>query len=141
MNMTLMERVRCMLSEAKISEEFSTEALGMATYIINRSPSVTIDMKTSEEKWNGTAPDLSNLRTFGCTTFAHTKLSKMELRALKCMFIGYPEGVKGYKLWNFNTNKSLISRDVIFKEDESYMDFETGNRCILKDQTKPSSSS
>ncbi|KAA0066172.1 putative polyprotein [Cucumis melo var. makuwa] len=32
-----------------------------------------------------------------CTTYVHTKQSKVEPRAIKCMFIGYPEGVKGYK--------------------------------------------
>ena len=45
-----MERVKCMLSEAKIFEEFCIKALVTTTFTINRSPSVSIDMKTSEEK-------------------------------------------------------------------------------------------
>jgi hypothetical protein len=30
--------------------------------------------------------------------------------------IGYPKNTKGYKLWDFNAQKMVISRDVLFKE-------------------------
>lgn len=66
-------------------------------------------------------PNLSFLKTFGCIAYAHVKLGKLEPKAIKCMFIGYPEGTKGYKLWNFKSRKSLISRDVNFRELEPYM--------------------
>ena len=42
----------------------------------------------------------------------------MEPRALKCMFIGYVKGVKGYKLWCDGHKKCIISRDVVFNESE-----------------------
>ncbi|KAA0051442.1 Retrovirus-related Pol polyprotein from transposon TNT 1-94 [Cucumis melo var. makuwa] len=119
---TSMERVRCMISEAKISKTFWAEALTTATYTVNRSPCVSIDMKTPEERWIGATPKLSNLKPFGCTTYVYIKQSKIEPRALKCMFIGYPDGVKDYKLWDFFKERSLISRDVVFKENEIYME-------------------
>ena len=34
----------------------------------------------------------------------------------KCIFIGYKDGVKGYKLWNPETKKIVYSRDVVFRE-------------------------
>ncbi|KAK0576902.1 hypothetical protein LWI29_025080 [Acer saccharum] len=37
---------------------------------------------------------------------------------MKCIFLGYPDGVKGYRFWNLATKKCIISRNVIFKEDE-----------------------
>ncbi|TYK27723.1 Retrovirus-related Pol polyprotein from transposon TNT 1-94 [Cucumis melo var. makuwa] len=122
MNRTLMERKRCMVSEAKISENFWAEALASATYTMNRSPCVSTDMKTPEERWTGATSKLSNLKPFGCTAYVYIKQSKIEPRALKCMFIGYPDGVKGYKLWDFSKERSLISRDVVFKENEIYME-------------------
>ena len=38
MNMTLMEKARCMLSGARIGQEFWVEAVGTACYLVNRSP-------------------------------------------------------------------------------------------------------
>ena len=37
---------------------------------------------------------------------------------MKCVFVGYPAGKKGYKLYYPNTRKMIPSRDVIFKEND-----------------------
>ena len=37
-------------------------------------------------------------------------------RLKKCIFIGYKDGVKGYKLWNPETKKIVYSQDVVFRE-------------------------
>ncbi|KAL2237492.1 UNVERIFIED_CONTAM: Retrovirus-related Pol polyprotein from transposon TNT 1-94 [Sesamum indicum] len=91
-----------------------------AAHLINLSPSVPLSGKTPDLMWNGKLPDLSGLRVFGCSAFVHQNSDKLEPRSLKCIFIGYPEGVKGYRLWvrcqpGF---KVLISRDVTFNENE-----------------------
>jgi hypothetical protein len=38
------------------------------------------------------------------------------IKLKKCIFIGYKDGVKGYKLWNPETKKIVYSRDVVFRE-------------------------
>jgi hypothetical protein len=43
------------------------------------------------------------------------------INAEKCIFIGYKDGVKGYKLWNPETKKTVYSRDVAFQR---------GKRCV-----------
>ena len=42
MNMTLMERVRCLLSEAKLTNSFWGEVLLIVAHVINLSPSVAL---------------------------------------------------------------------------------------------------
>ena len=38
------------------------------------------------------------------------------------MFVGYGSGVKGYRLWNPETNKVFVSRSVVFNEPVMYHD-------------------
>ena len=123
MNRTLLERVRCMLKGAGLEKKFWGEAITTACYLINRCPSAAIDFKTPQEKWTGQAPNFDHLKVFGCIAYAHIRQDKLEPRAIKCMFLGYPEGVKGYKLWCLEPGykKCIISRDVVFKEDEMAM--------------------
>ena len=40
----------------------------------------------------------------------------MDSKSEKCIFIGYKDGLKGYKLWNPLTRKVVYSRDVVFRE-------------------------
>ncbi|KAK3002024.1 hypothetical protein RJ639_021170 [Escallonia herrerae] len=58
---------------------------------------------------------------FNCPAYAHVNDGKLEPRAKKCIFLGYANGVKGYRLWclDSKSSKFLISRDVTF--DESSM--------------------
>lgn len=62
---------------------------------------------------------MNHVRVFGCAAYAHVKQDKLP-RALKCVFIGYPQGVKGYRLWYIEkgSEKCIISRDVVFNEQE-----------------------
>lgn len=40
----------------------------------------------------------------------------MEPRSVKCIYLGYKTGVKGYKLWCPETKKVVLSRNVVFDE-------------------------
>ena len=40
----------------------------------------------------------------------------MDNKSERCIFIGYKDGLKGYKIWNPETRKVVYSRDVVFKE-------------------------
>jgi hypothetical protein len=58
---------------------------------------------TPHEVWFGKKPSLSHLIFFGCDAFVHVpkeKRNKLDNKALKCIFIGYKDGMKGYKLWD-----------------------------------------
>ena len=75
-------------------------------------------MKISTEIWTGQPIDYSHLRVFRCLADAHYKQDKLDTRALKCIFIGYLEEVKGYKLWCLEEGhkRYFVSKDVIFNE-------------------------
>ena len=42
--------------------------------------------------------------------------SKLDAKAKKMIFLGYPQGVKVYKIWDPLEKKVIISRDVTFDE-------------------------
>jgi hypothetical protein len=50
------------------------------------------------------------------THVAKEKRSKLDKKTVKCIFIGYKEGTKGYKFGDPASRKTVYSRDVVFKE-------------------------
>ena len=74
------------------------EAVSTACFLINKCPSTAINMKTPMEKWSNKPADYNGLKVFGCLAYAHIKQDKLQPRALRCIFIGYPERVQGYKM-------------------------------------------
>jgi len=114
-----MERERSMLSGARLGQEFWVEVVETSCYLVNRSPLSLLEDKTQQEVWTGKKPSLSHLRVFGCDACVHVakdKRTKLDNKFEKCIFIGYKEGLKGYKLWNLVTRKVFYSQDVVFRE-------------------------
>ncbi len=71
-------------------------------------------MKTPHEVWSGKLAEYSNLRAFGYTIYYHVSESKLEARAKQGVFVGYGEGVKGYRIWSPSENRVILSRIVVF---------------------------
>ena len=124
MNLTVMEKVRCLLNESGLEERFWAEVVATAVYIINRTPSSANDYNIPEEVWLGKTPGYRHLRRFGCNVYVHIDQGKLKPRALKGVFIGYPTGVKGYRVWLLKDRKCIISRNAVFREDLVYKDLQ-----------------
>ena len=108
--------------------------MSTSCYQINRSPSSTINFRTPEQLWSGKLPSLDHLRPFGCIAYIYKKEGKLDPRAKKVVFLGYPQGVKGYKIWLIDDKKIVINWDVVFKETKYYMPNKVKN--VKADQTK-----
>ena len=58
---------------------------------------------------------------FGCLCFAHQARrdrDKFGVRSRRCVFVGYPFGKKGWKLYDLERHEFFVSRDVVFDEME-----------------------
>lgn len=111
-----------MLDESGLPKVFLAEAVNTAMYLINRTPSAAIHNEIPEEVWSNTVPQFDHLKKFGCVCYHHSDEGKLQPRANKGIFIGYPAGVKEYKVWSLEDKRSIISRNVTFKENECYKD-------------------
>ena len=59
--------------------------------------------KTPYKAWVGKRTSLAHLKEFVCDAFVHIpkeRRQKLDSKSKKCIFVGYNNGVKGYKLWN-----------------------------------------
>lgn len=120
MNHTLFDMTRCLLLDSGIPNELWADAVTTACYLRNKCPSKAIQGNIPEELWTEKNSKTDHLKIFGCKVFSQidkTQLKgKLGKRAQECVFVGYPEGVKGYKLWNVEEDKFFVSRNVKFNE-------------------------
>ena len=99
MNRTLLEKVRCMLSNSRLDKKFWAEAVNYASHLINRLPSAVIGGKTPMEMWSEKhAQDYDSLCIFRCPAYYHVKDGKLDPHARKVIFVGFKGGIKGFKL-------------------------------------------
>ncbi|CAM8964428.1 unnamed protein product [Rhodiola kirilowii] len=120
MNQTLLERARCMLSNVGLPKRFWAEAVSTACYLINHGPHTGIGGKTPYEVWSGKPANYSLLRVFGCTVYYHVSEGKLEPRAKKGIFVGFRDGVKGYRIWSSSEKRVILSKSVIFDESSIF---------------------
>jgi hypothetical protein len=118
-NQTVVEMVRCMMKSMQVPSRFWAEATSAAIYVLSKSPTKSLQNKTPFEAWHGMKPNVSHLKVFGC--IARVKLvgpglTKLVDRSKKMVFLGYESRTKGYRLLDLETNKMVVSRDVIFEE-------------------------
>ena len=46
--------------------------------------------------------------------------TKLDDKSMKCIFLGYPDGELGYRLWDPVKQKVIRSKDVIFHESNMF---------------------
>lgn len=90
MNISVMDKVRSMLSESDLPKQFWAEAAATAVHLINKSPSTAIGDKIPDEVWyDKDGLDYSFLKRFRCVTYIHSDDGKLNPQAKKGIFLGY----------------------------------------------------
>ncbi|XP_074353045.1 uncharacterized protein LOC141692213 [Apium graveolens] len=122
-NRTIMDMVRSMLKNKEMPKEFWAEAVQCAVYIQNRSIHSMLGNKTPQEMWNERKPTAKHMKVFGSIAYMHVpdqKRSKLEDKSKKLVCIGYNKKTKGYKLFDPDQKKVVVSRDVLINEEDSW---------------------
>ena len=81
--------------------------------------------------WTGKDVPYSHFKVFGCKAFIHVpkgKRSKLDDKATLCIFIKYGDEEFDYKLWDLEKQKTIISKDVVFHEHETFENVEKNAR-------------
>lgn len=139
MNRTLLDLVRSMLHHKGIEKRFWAEAIATAVYVRNRVTSRALPSNTTPHHlWHGKAPNLSHVRVFGAQCWyvvPNKKVKKLDARCKEAVMMGYSWQSKGYKLWDLESNKFVVSRDVKFMEESEGAQIEGETKMTTKHVT------
>lgn len=117
---TIVEKAEAMRHHAGLSTGFWKLAVETAVHIYNHQPFRRAHWRTPIELWNGTVPDVSYFRVFGCLAYVHVqkerRQDKLMARAKPMVFVGYEPGSKGYQFWDKDSHSIVLSRDAVFNE-------------------------
>ena len=114
----LLDVARALRFQAHLPLSFWGECVLTAAFLINKLPTPLLGLKSPHEILFGKVPSYSSLRVFGCLCFAkHMNIKhKFDFRAKPHIFVGYPYGTKGYRIYDPSIRRIHVSRDVIFYE-------------------------
>lgn len=110
---------RALLFQAHLPIKFYGDCVLAATHLINRTPSKLLNGKPPYEILYHQAPSYDHIRIFGTSCFVWNRMKnndKFALRNQKCLFVGYPFGQKGWRVYDLETHEFFVSHDVIFHE-------------------------
>nr|GEV68746.1 ribonuclease H-like domain, reverse transcriptase, RNA-dependent DNA polymerase [Tanacetum cinerariifolium] len=122
-NRIIMSTTRCMMKETNMRQNFWAEAVRHAIYILNSVPIKVLEDIPPYEAIKQKKPNLEKLRVFGCIAYAKVpsqRLTKLDDRSSRMVYLGIKQGLKAYRLFDPTTQKICVSRDVKFKENETW---------------------
>nr|GFA28049.1 integrase, catalytic region, zinc finger, CCHC-type, peptidase aspartic, catalytic [Tanacetum cinerariifolium] len=118
-NRTLVEAARTMLSAAKVPLFFWAEAIATACFTQNRSLIIPRYEKKPYHIINDRKPSIKFFHIFGSVCYIvrdGENLDKMKEKGDECIFVGYSNQSKAYRVFNKRTRVIMESSHVNFDE-------------------------
>lgn len=118
-NRTIIEKARCMIFDSNLPKSFWAEACHTAAHVMNCTPRIRLQQKTPIEMWCGEKPIVSDFRIFGSKVMVHVpkeKRRKWSPKSSEMIFVGYDQQKKGFRCYDSESSKVIVSRDVNFYE-------------------------
>ena len=122
-NIYIMQMTRCMLHDKELPKKFWVEAVSTVVFLQNRLPTKALKNKTPYEAWYSYKPSFNFLKVFDCVCFSHipqVKHVKLDKKSEPGIFVGYSSTSKAYKVYQPQTGKLIVSKDVFFNEYEKW---------------------
>src|SRR4051812_19631371 len=130
--------VRLMMSLTDLPLSFWGYALETAAFTLNRAPSKSVET-TPYELWFGAKPKLSFLKVWGCEAYVKNLMpDKLEPKAEKYVFIGYPKETIGHTFYHRSEGKIFVAKNGSFLEKEFISKEVTGRKVELDEVVEPS---
>ena len=108
-----------MMVAKHLPNEYCAKAVVAPVYIMNQCLTKSVKNKVPQEAWTCMNHSVSQLKFFGCVAYAHVPnelRKKLDKKGHKCIFVGYSEDTKAYKLYDLVTRKYNQLRCSIHQE-------------------------
>lgn len=110
----IMESARSMIHAKVMNTKLWAETLQTTVYVLNRTGTSTVKDETPCELCFGKSAELNQFRIFGSEVNVHIpkqKRQKPDAKAKKCIFVGYDEYQKGYRVMDATKFQSHVMSD------------------------------
>jgi hypothetical protein len=113
--MSFKKMTSCMLHARSPPSKICDKALNCVAYIENRAPHISVEDMKPFEAWICDKLGVTHFRTFRSRAWVHIPSEKrkaLDPQSTPCIFVGYPDDVKGYRLIHPSTDRVIIERSV-----------------------------
>lgn len=128
-NRTLIEATRTVLGDSGLPKRFWAEAIKYVAFSNNRLMNKKLK-KTPLELFFEKKPNYSDMHEFGTEVYVKVpdeKRRKLDVKAVKGIYVGHDEASKGYRIADPKSHKITVSRDVVFLNRKASKDFNADN--------------
>jgi hypothetical protein len=113
-----------MLHAKSLPQRPWAEALNYETYIHKISPQRYVKDNPPYKAWNNLKLEVTHFHIFGSHAWdpiPSEKRKTFDPWSIECIFVGYPDNVKGYRIIYILLDRLIIERSVQFEQSVSHV--------------------